>query len=119
MAKIDGQMNKMFESYTNASSDQGGKVSDQEAARLITRAEQVNNSGASSFRNRKKTAGKQSLKALFDKDPAAFTPESKKAIENYLRYGQLPTASARPEANYGRTSFSRSNPNIRTGFAPN
>ncbi len=105
MSKIDNQMYKMFESYTEGSSDQGKKVSVEETGQLIKRAEQVNNSGTSSFR-KKAAKGKESLQALITEYPAAFSSDSQKAIQNYLKYSQLPAAGTRPQLSYGRSTTS-------------
>lgn len=88
MARIDSQLVQIYQTITQASSDQGEKISAQEAQRLIMRAEELN---ASSFGPR----GVRHLNRLFAQNWASFSPHGREAIENYLRARQ-PQAPGQP-----------------------
>lgn len=102
MRGIDSQMLQMYQKYTQGSSDQGKKISEDKAEQLIRRAGEVNNTSSSSFgENSKSHRGDKSLTKLFTAKREEFSPESQKMIQQYLRSGQTPSTGGQATSGHG------------------
>lgn len=98
--KIDNRMMQLHQRYTQGSSHQGKKISEQEALDFIRRADEINNASSSSFRSESRR-GNQYLLSLMEQHKTDFSDESQSLIQRYIQTGRIPSSVGHGAAHVG------------------
>lgn len=89
MAKVDSQMQQIYQNCTTGKSSQGNQVCEREAYLLIKRAEEINTASSSSFHYHSHKGNKYLL-TLMNNEKPRFSKESQNLINQYIKTGQMP-----------------------------